>query len=303
MNRGWQDDAGETRAEIARRRLAQLDASFRAQADPPVAEHAGTRTGAGAGADTGTDVLDADEASGRPSIPFPTDRLRSPGEPAMTAPGRRSHRADPQRPRPILLAAHLRLVAAAAVAAGVLLTWWVLAERPELAEEHVDLTAPAASGTQEEQDGSQVAETTDEVIVDVAGKVKRPGIVVLPAGARVHEAIEAAGGLDGTVDTTSLNLARELSDGEQVLVGVEPAPSATGTSPGGPGSGGGGSLVNLNAASLEELQSLPGVGPVTAQSILTWREENGRFASVDDLLQVSGIGEKTLATLRDLVSV
>ncbi|WP_206516501.1 SLBB domain-containing protein, partial [Xanthomonas euvesicatoria] len=138
---------------------------------------------------------------------------------------------------------------------------------PEVAEEHVDLTAPAASGTQEDPDEVVEGGAAGEVIVDVAGKVKRPGIVVLPAGARVHEAIEAAGGLDGTVDTTSLNLARELSDGEQVLVGVEPAPSSPGAS-GSPGSGGsgGGSLVNLNAASLEELQSLPGVGPVTAQS-------------------------------------
>lgn len=290
---------GETRAEIARRRLAQLDASFRAQADPPVV---GVATDPPADAALDGDALDGDATSGRRTIL--AERLGGQGEVAATVPGRRGHRADVQRPRPILLAAHLRLVAAAAVAAGVLLTWWVLAERPELAEEHVDLTAPASAGTQEEPGDVGEGETTGEVIVDVAGKVKRPGIVVLPAGARVHEAIEAAGGLDGTVDTTSLNLARELSDGEQVLVGVEPAPSSTGAGSGSTGSGGGGGpLVNLNAATLEELQSLPGVGPVTAQSILTWREENGRFTSVDDLLQVSGIGEKTLATLRDLVSV
>ncbi len=302
MNRGRHDDAGETRAEIARRRLAQLDASFRAQADPPVGDDTETHARADTDTDTDADASDADDASGRPSVPFLADRLRSPRVPEPAVPGRRSHRADPPRPRPVVLGTHLRLVAAAAVAAGVLLTWWVLAERPEVSEGHVDLTAPAVSGTQEEAGDDAEAETAGEVIVDVAGKVKRPGIVVLPAGARVHEAIEAAGGLDGRVDTTSLNLARELGDGEQVLVGVEPAAAPGGGAPAGSASAGG-AVVNLNTATLEELQSLPGVGPVTAQAILTWREENGRFASVDDLLQVTGIGEKTLATLRDLVSV
>lgn len=292
MNRGRHDDAGETRAEIARRRLAQLDASFRAQADPPVAEPE----------EIETDLPEGQEEGERPTRSL-AHRLAGSRSTAPSPLARRGHRGDPQRVGPVLLVAHLRLVAAAAVAAGVLLTWWVLAERPEVAQEHVDLTAPAASGAQEDADAGSQDDVAGEVIVDVAGKVKRPGIVVLPAGARVHEAIEAAGGLDGTVDTTSLNLARQLSDGEQVLVGVEPAVAPGGTGAPGTGGGGAGSVVNLNAASLEELQSLPGVGPVTAQSILTWREENGRFASVDDLLQVSGIGEKTLATLRDLVGV
>ena len=295
MNRGRSDDAGETRAEIARRRLAQLDASFRTQADPPVGEPADSDTlGDTSGARAATaSVAEWHDGPG--------------GELPVRRRSRRGHRADPSRPHPAVLGAHLRLVAAAAVAAGVLLTWWVLAERPQVSEGHVDLTAPAVSATQEEAGDAVEGEAPGEVIVDVAGKVKRPGIVVLPAGARVHEAIEAAGGLDGTVDTTSLNLARELGDGEQVLVGIEPAAGPGSGGSGGGGSGGGGSgggpVVNLNTATLEELQSLPGVGPVTAQAILTWREENGRFASVDDLLQVTGIGEKTLATLRDLVSV
>ena len=123
--------------------------------------------------------------------------------------------------------------------------------------------------------------------------------MTLPAGSRVHEAIEAAGGLAGVVDTTSLNLARKLVDGEQVLVGIAPA-SPTGAA-GAPASVGG--ATNLNTASVDDLDELPGVGPVTAQSIVDWRTENGPFRSVDDLLEVRGIGEGTLGDLRDLVTV
>ncbi|WP_317698666.1 helix-hairpin-helix domain-containing protein [Aeromicrobium sp. REDSEA-S32_B7] len=153
--------------------------------------------------------------------------------------------------------------------------------------------APAAEGG---------AEDDGRVVVDVAGQVRRPGIVTLPAGSRVHEAIERAGGIKGALDQPTLNLARVLVDGEQILVGVDP-PAAAVAGPGTGGTGGPGVAVNLNTATLEELDALPGVGPVTAQAILDWRTENGRFTSVDDLLDVAGIGEKTLEDLRDRVSV
>ncbi len=208
---------------------------------------------------------------------------------------------------------HLRLVATVAVAAGVLMVWWVLAERPQVAEleESAELSAKAeqTADADGEVAGSEGAGSEGagpaggEVVVDVAGKVHDPGIVVLPEGARVHEAIEAAGGTKGRVDTTSLNLARVLADGEQVLVGVEAAGPPTASGADGGGGGPAGAVVNLNSATAEELQTLPGVGPVTAESIVTWRTENGRFSSVDDLLEVSGIGEKTLADLRDRVTV
>ena len=138
------------------------------------------------------------------------------------------------------------------------------------------------------------------------GKVRKPGIVTVPKGSRVHEAIEAAGGLKGTVDTTALNMARELSDGEQILVGIDPVAvpgTSAGAGSGADGAASPGATINLNTATSEQLDSLPGLGPVTAKSILDWRLENGRFASVDDLLDVSGIGDATLAELRDLVSV
>ena len=197
---------------------------------------------------------------------------------------------------------HLRLVAVVGIAAGVLLVWWVLAERPEVEDLQGSTELSAPVDQEEEGEGAAAEESGGaEVVVDVAGKVKEPGIVVLPEGSRVHEAIEAAGGIKGRVDTTSLNLARVLADGEQVLVGVEAAGPPAGA--GDAGSGPSGAAVNLNTATAEELQTLPGVGPVTAEAIVTWRTENGRFSSVDDLLEVSGIGEKTLADLRDRVTV
>ena len=129
--------------------------------------------------------------------------------------------------------------------------------------------------------------------------MKRPGIVSLPAGSRVHDAVAEAGGVRGKVDTSTLNMARVLTDGEQILVGVEPVASAA-TAGGGPA--GPGARISLATATLEQLDTLPGIGPVTAQAILDHRAEHGPFTSVDDLLDVKGIGEATLADIRDQVT-
>ena len=141
------------------------------------------------------------------------------------------------------------------------------------------------------------------ITVDVAGKVRRPGIAVLDAGARVVDALRAAGGARRGVDLSSLNLARPLVDGEQILVG-EPAavaPPVTGPSPGPPGVPG--ALVNLNLAGQAELETLPEVGPVTAQAILAWRDEHGGFTDVAELLEVDGIGDATLAQITPYVTI
>lgn len=136
------------------------------------------------------------------------------------------------------------------------------------------------------------------VVVDVAGKVRRPGVETLPAGSRVVDAIRQAGGARPGVDLTSLNLARVLVDGEQILVGVAAAPGVAASASSSPGaSPADDALVNLNTATLEQLDGLPGVGPVTAQKILDWRTAHGSFTSIDELLEVDGIGEKTLADM------
>ncbi|HEX2245973.1 MAG TPA: ComEA family DNA-binding protein [Arthrobacter sp.] len=150
-----------------------------------------------------------------------------------------------------------------------------------------------------------------QIIVHVAGAVGRPGIVRLPASARVFEALEAAGGASENADLGSLNLAAPLTDGQQVFVSSPEHQSASGGSgaAAAPEGGAGGAenktaaKVNLNSASLEELQSLPRVGPVLAQRIIDFREQHGSFGRPEDLDAVPGIGEVMLASLVDLVTV
>jgi competence protein ComEA len=142
------------------------------------------------------------------------------------------------------------------------------------------------------------------LVVDVAGKVRRPGIVELPAGSRVIDALHAAGGPRPRVDTSALNLARVLVDGEQIVVGLDvpvvPGPLPTATAGGTPTAV---SPVDINVATQVELESLPGIGPVTATAILAWRTEHGAFTSVEELLEVSGIGEATLSEIVPYVYV
>jgi competence protein ComEA len=141
------------------------------------------------------------------------------------------------------------------------------------------------------------------VTVDVAGKVRRPGVATLPAGSRVVDALRKAGGARAGVDLSALNLARVLVDGEQILVGrgVPAGGIAAGASTSAPDPVG--SLVNLNTATSAQLDTLPGVGPVTAQKILDWRSAHGAFSAVDELLEIDGIGEKTLADLAPHVTL
>lgn len=132
--------------------------------------------------------------------------------------------------------------------------------------------------------------------VQVDGAVAEPGLYRLDPGSRVVDAVGAAGGFTHDADRQGVNLARELTDGEQLLVpreGESPPPS-TSVGP---------ALVNLNTADATALESLPRIGPALAARIIAWREENGRFSSVDDLLAVPGIGDRLLAGLRDLVTV
>jgi competence protein ComEA len=149
------------------------------------------------------------------------------------------------------------------------------------------------------------------VVVDVSGKVRHPGVQRLPAGSRVADALRAAGGVRSGTDLDTLNRARVLVDGEQVVVGgpaPAPAPGAApapapgsqgaGAAPGGAGPA---SPVSLNAATADQLDTLPGVGPVLAQHIIDYRTQHGGFTSVDQLREVTGIGDRRFADLRELV--
>jgi competence protein ComEA len=158
------------------------------------------------------------------------------------------------------------------------------------------------------------------VVVSVVGLVHTPGLVTLAPGARIADALQAAGGAVDGADTIGLNMARPLGDGEQIVVGLAPAagqPSALGSSINSgspspskaptpvPGSGKpkAGEVVDLNSATVEQLDALPGVGPITATAIVAWRQAHGKFTSVDQLADVDGIGPARLDKLRALVRV
>jgi competence protein ComEA len=144
-------------------------------------------------------------------------------------------------------------------------------------------------------------ETVNEVsqqflYVHLVGEVKSPGMYQLPIGARLVDAVFAAGGLTEEADNASVNLARELTDGEQIIVfSISQEGEAAGSTASG--------LVSLNRAGDKELEELPGIGPALAGRIVAWREANGGFKSVQDLLKVSGIGENLLAGVIDLVTL
>ncbi|GAA2033710.1 hypothetical protein GCM10009756_27810 [Pseudokineococcus marinus] len=183
------------------------------------------------------------------------------------------------------------------------------------------LSTPAAPA--QPSSGPPTGVPPDELVVHVVGRVVAPGVVRLPAGARVVDALEAAGGATPEADLAQVNLARPVVDGEQVHVpapGEEPpvpagppaGPASGAGAPGGaagagapadPGSGPEGGPLDLNRAALADLDALPGIGPVLAQRILDTREQLGAFTSVEELGEVSGIGEARLAELRELVVV
>lgn len=174
-------------------------------------------------------------------------------------------------------------------------------------EPSVVTSSPMTPTTSATTAGREATGAAGTVTVDVVGDVRKPGIAVLPTGSRVIDAIRAAGGLTRKANRAAINMAAPLRDGQQVLVGGpqrDPvgsgAPIGDEMLPTGPD---GAILVNLNTADSRALDSLPGVGPVTAAAILSWRDSHGGFTSVDQLLSVDGIGEVTLARLRPLVTL
>jgi competence protein ComEA len=216
-------------------------------------------------------------------------------------------------------------VVALVVAVGLVIgAWWLVASAgssggagevapPRPVVQTTSTPAPAAEGPSARAEdpsapaggGGPEPVAVEEIVVDVVGKVRRPGIAVLAAGSRVVDAVKAAGGMRAGVDPATVNLARPLTDGEQVVIGLPQAgqaPTGGPVSPsvGGPPTGG---LVNLNTADQAALETLPGVGPVTAAAILEWRAQHGGFTSVDELLEVSGIGEATLAEIAPHVTL
>ena len=156
----------------------------------------------------------------------------------------------------------------------------------------VDAASPSAS----------VPATPAVAVVAVSGRVRRPGLVRLPPGARVADALDAAGGALPGTDLSALNLARKVLDGELIAVGV-PGPPAASSGSGPAPVGGADAPLDLNTATVDQFDALPGVGPVLAERIVAYRTEHGGFRSVDQLREVEGIGDSRFEKLRSLVRV
>jgi competence protein ComEA len=188
------------------------------------------------------------------------------------------------------LAGVVALAAITVLGAG----FWYVRSLPQPVDVRAEV-APAPGPT------ASVTSSSAPILVDVAGWVRRPGVYEFTGGARVIDAIEAAGGARPGAQLDALNLAAPLADGTQILVpkqGAAPPTTVAGSGVAAPGG-----LVNVNTATAEELETLPGIGEVTAQAIIDHRTENGPFTSVDQLLDVTGIGDVTLENIRDLVTV
>ncbi len=194
---------------------------------------------------------------------------------------------------PELSRAQLAVYAALAVVALMLGSRWIRSGGDDASAASGEIAAFQDSESSEESGGESFESTGGDLVVHVAGAVGNPGVYRMPPGSRVTDAIDRAGGPTGEADQGGINLAAPLADGQQIQVPakVEGGAPATGaTSPDGP--------ISLGTATVEELDTIEGIGPVTAAAILEFRDQNGGVSSVDDLDQVSGIGPTTMEALR-----
>lgn len=198
-------------------------------------------------------------------------------------------------------ATRIALSAAAALLVAVAVVRWALPGPVGDADRMPGASGAGASSSREASAAAPAAPAT--VTVHVVGAVRRPGVYGLPGGSRAADAVAAAGGLLGNAEQAAVNLARVLVDGEQIAVPVVGAQGPVGPGPAGARASGAPAKVDLNTATADQLDALPGVGPATASKIISDRTENGPFRSVDDLLRVPGIGAKKFDALKGLVTV
>ncbi|HSU37885.1 MAG TPA: helix-hairpin-helix domain-containing protein [Propionibacteriaceae bacterium] len=250
-------------------------------------------------------------SSGR--SPEPSPAQPGPSEPGPVEPGPADWPDDEVEPSIELppmrrfSRRHLGVVAVLLVVALVCAGWALFRARPVAVASSgypvptVSTPATAAAATPEPADRAGAA----EMVVHVLGGVRRPGLVRLPSGARVQDAIDAAGGLTRSADPDDLNLAQPLADGQQIVIGTERHPDGEVREAGGADAepGGAPSRMDLNRATPAQLEELPGVGPVTAANIVAWRQQHQRFTRVEELQEVDGIGPKTYAQIAPHVRV
>jgi competence protein ComEA len=213
-------------------------------------------------------------------------------------------------PRPRFGRLHVGVIGALLVLGLVTAGWLSLRARPVAVASAGEVVTVATPLPAAASSAPSPAKSASKIVVHVLGGVRHPGLVRLPESSRVQDAIDAAGGLTHQADPGELNLAQLLSDGQQVLIGtarhpageVREQPGSAGGAAGGTGPAAKGAL-DLNRASQSQLEELPEVGPVTAQAILAWRQEHGRFTRIEELQEVDGIGPKTYAQVAPHVRV
>lgn len=308
------DDAARAAAGAGRARLraaAGVASSAASDADagdvgwspPPAPPASPTRRGIGRDGDEAPPI-ESGPSSGPPGVADLPDDEGYRGEVGR---GERLRLADLARWRVAPRTAAIALGALLLVGGAV-----VVRSAAQPTGDPVAVEEPAVTRTATAEGGDDPADQPTQeatVWVHVVGQVASPGVVALPAGSRVGDAVAAAGGALPEADLAGLNLAAVVQDGAQIRVpapGEEPADAGgavEGGSGGGEVAGAAGGAVDVNTAGSAELQTLPGIGPVLAERIVAWREANGPFASVDALLDVSGIGPAVLGQIRELVRV
>jgi competence protein ComEA len=256
----------------------------------------------------------------------PPRRARGPGlvqseEPVPVAAGVATEAADRQRvqlsdetggivdelPPQRFGRMHLGVICALLLLSVMAAGWLLLRARPVAVASPGDVVTVATPSQSAASATPSMAKSASKIVVHVLGAVRRPGLVRLPENARVQDAIDAAGGLTRRADPGELNLAQLLSDGQQVLIGTAGHPAGevreqpgSGDVSSGPTAQG---ALDLNRANQAQLEELPEVGPVTAQAILAWRQEHGRFTRIEELQEVDGIGPKTYGQIAPHVRV
>jgi competence protein ComEA len=202
---------------------------------------------------------------------------------------------------------HLGVICALLLLSVMAAGWLLLRARPVAVASPGDVVTVATPSQSAASATPSMAKSASKIVVHVLGAVRRPGLVRLPENARVQDAIDAAGGLTRRADPGELNLAQLLSDGQQVLIGTRRHPAGevreqpgSGDASSGPTAQG---ALDLNRANQAQLEELPEVGPVTAQAILAWRQEHGRFTRIEELQEVDGIGPKTYGQIAPHVRV
>lgn len=319
--------------ELVRARLAHLIAEQRptgttsARTEPPIPAGGAGRNGTPRRA---ASSLESDTAGGGPFSRLvdpdpaedwiPVELREEPAPPPVPripalAPG-----PVPASVRRRFTRVHLSVVVGILLVALVGAGWALLRARPVAlatvtASPAAGSPAPATPpGSLSSPQPSSSPSSVPKIVVHVLGAVRKPGVVSVADGARVKDAIKACGGLTDTADAAELNLAQVLADGQQIVIGTrdEPegevrdqqsGPGSTSSTGSGGSTAAPGSVVNLNTATVAQLDELPGVGPVTAGKIIAWREANQKFSRVEELQEVDGIGPKTYADLAPLVKV